>query len=67
MSIKKEKIPEGWERWYSFGEVAALLECSHTTLYRYIRNGRIRARKVLGGWRFLERDLVAFQQQEASK
>ncbi|HLF95180.1 MAG TPA: helix-turn-helix domain-containing protein [Planctomycetota bacterium] len=43
---------------YSTGELAELVEASRNTIVRYIEEGRIRARRSVGGWYIIPREEV---------
>ena len=38
-------------------ETARILKTSPRTIYAWLKSGRLPGRKVVGGWRILERDL----------
>ena len=47
------------KRWvYTLGEVAEELRVSKATVYRYIKDGKIRASKLGRVWRIRHEDLV---------
>ena len=43
---------------FSTGHLAALIEASRTTIVRWIEEGRLRARRTVGGWYIIPRDEV---------
>jgi len=43
---------------YSTGELAELVQTSRNTIVRYIEEGRIRARRTVGGWYMIPREEV---------
>jgi excisionase family DNA binding protein len=43
---------------FTTGDVAALLSTSRNTIVRYIEDGRLRARRTVGGWYILPRHEV---------
>lgn len=45
---------------YSIKEVSELIGISPRSLYTYINQGKIKAYKLPTGWRFYEKDVIAF-------
>ena len=46
---------------YTTGELAELVQASRNTIVRYIEEGKIRARRTVGGWYIIPREeVVAF-------
>jgi excisionase family DNA binding protein len=43
---------------FSTGHLAALIQASRTTIVRWIEEGRLRARRTVGGWYVIPRDEV---------
>src|ERR1043165_4079964 len=43
---------------YSTGHLATLIQASGTTIVRWIEEGRLRARRTVGGWYIIPRDEV---------
>ena len=43
---------------YSTGQLAELVQASRNTIVRYIEEGRIRARRSVGGWYIIPREEV---------
>lgn len=43
---------------FSTGQLARLIEASRTTVVRWIEEGRLRARRTVGGWYVVPRDEV---------
>lgn len=43
---------------FSTGHLAALIQASRTTIVRWIEEGRLRARRTVGGWYIIPRDEV---------
>ena len=43
---------------YSTGHLAQLIQASRTTVVRWIEEGRLRARRTVGGWYVIPRDEV---------
>jgi excisionase family DNA binding protein len=43
---------------YSTGDLARLIQASRTTVVRWIEEGRLRARRSVGGWYIIPRDEV---------
>jgi excisionase family DNA binding protein len=43
---------------FSTGHVAQLIQASRTTVVRWIEEGRLRARRTVGGWYVIPRDEV---------
>ena len=52
------RVRSGPQTRYSTGELAALVEASRNTIVRYIEEGRIRARRSVGGWYIIPREEV---------
>ena len=52
------------ERFLPLKEALAFLNCSQSTIYRWMKEGdgfsKLKAFKVGRGWRFAESDLIAF-------
>jgi len=43
---------------FSTGHLATLIQASRTTIVRWIEEGRLRARRTVGGWYVIPRDEV---------
>ena len=43
---------------FSTGHLATLIQASRTTVVRWIEEGRLRARRTVGGWYMISRDEV---------
>ncbi len=43
---------------FSTGHLATLIQASRTTIVRWIEEGRLRARRTVGGWYIIPRDEV---------
>src|SRR6185295_19118149 len=43
---------------FSTGHLASLIQASRTTIVRWIEEGRLRARRTVGGWYVIPRDEV---------
>lgn len=43
---------------FSTGHLASLIQASRTTIVRWIEEGRLRARRTVGGWYIIPRDEV---------
>jgi excisionase family DNA binding protein len=43
---------------FSTGHLARLIQASRTTIVRWIEEGRLRARRTVGGWYMIPRDEV---------
>src|SRR5262245_23626906 len=43
---------------FSTGHLATLIQASRTTIVRWIEEGRLRARRTVGGWYVISRDEV---------
>lgn len=43
---------------FSTGHLAALIQASRTTIVRWIEEGRLRARRTVGGWYMIPRNEV---------
>ena len=52
------RVRSGPQTRYSTGELASLVEASRNTIVRYIEEGRIRARRSVGGWYIIPREEV---------
>lgn len=55
------------EESYTVPEVAKRLECWPRSVYRYIKEGKLKAHKVGGRWQVWEKDLTSFLNGETSK
>ena len=45
---------------YSMKEVATILDVTERTLYSYIKNGKLKAKKIGGKWMITEENLKKF-------
>lgn len=57
------------ERWYTVGDIAALLRVHEQTVRSWLKSGRLRGRNLGGksGWRVRESDLSAFLDGDEGK
>jgi len=58
--LKKEGETMEGRRIYSINELTLILKVTQHTLYKYIKNGDLKARKIGKYWRVLPQDLEAF-------
>jgi excisionase family DNA binding protein len=55
------RIPLKQRAKFTTGDVAELIQASRNTVVRYIQDGRLRARRTVGGWYVASREeLVSF-------
>jgi excisionase family DNA binding protein len=53
-------------RLYTLTELEPVLGVSHQTLVRYVKAGKLKARKIEGKWRVSHKDLEAYVNGETS-
>jgi len=58
--VKKEDETMEGRRIYSINELTLILKVTQHTLYKYIKNGDLKARKIGKYWRVLPSDLETF-------
>lgn len=52
------------ESLYTLNEVAVILKVTYRTVLRYMKTGKLKARRVGGCWRVLQADLDNFLKEE---
>lgn len=47
-------------RTYTINQLSEMLQFSHRTIYKYIKEGKLKGMKFSSGWRFTEKAVLEF-------